>query len=146
MMGDNYSHVRDHLNKVRRRQPKFICLNDDMNKTAEPDPRYWGRLLSVPWQSTSLSQAATDAQRLLRIVRPGDVAVRTTSQPLPYRFVPVRPTYLQHSNVRHLTRSQGRPAGGPPRGRVELLVWSASGAGRDWSRDSSLDEGERPHA
>ena len=39
MVGDNFTMVQDRLDHIRLTTPKFICLNDDMNKTHDPDPR-----------------------------------------------------------------------------------------------------------
>jgi hypothetical protein len=38
MVPDNYTMVSERLADIRLRMPKFICLNDDMNKTHEPPP------------------------------------------------------------------------------------------------------------
>jgi hypothetical protein len=37
--GDNYDKVREQLHHMRVDRKKFTCINDDMNKTADPDPR-----------------------------------------------------------------------------------------------------------
>lgn len=39
MVGNNYTSVQARLDEIREKMPKFICLNDDMNKTHAPDPR-----------------------------------------------------------------------------------------------------------
>eukprot|EP00808_Paulinella_micropora_P024476 g15461.t1 len=39
MVGNNWTVVRDRLDEIRATQHKFICLNDDMSKTDNPDPR-----------------------------------------------------------------------------------------------------------
>jgi len=39
MVGDNYTLVQRRLDEIRTTGHKFICLNDDMNKTHAPDPR-----------------------------------------------------------------------------------------------------------
>jgi len=39
MVGDNYTDVQRRLDEIRITGHKFICLNDDMNKTHDPDPR-----------------------------------------------------------------------------------------------------------
>jgi hypothetical protein len=36
MVPDNYTIVSNRLAEIRLRMPKFICLNDDMNKTHDP--------------------------------------------------------------------------------------------------------------
>lgn len=39
MIGNNYTKVKKRLDELRKKGPKFMCLNDDMNKTHDPDPR-----------------------------------------------------------------------------------------------------------
>lgn len=39
MVPDDYDAVQRRLDEIRTQGHKFICLNDDMNKTHDPDPR-----------------------------------------------------------------------------------------------------------
>mmetsp|Transcript_30 Transcript_30/g.65 ORF Transcript_30/g.65 Transcript_30/m.65 type:complete len:345 (-) Transcript_30:119-1153(-) len=39
MVPDNYEQVQERLDHIMVKQPKFICLNDDMNKTHDPPAR-----------------------------------------------------------------------------------------------------------
>jgi UDP-N-acetylglucosamine-lysosomal-enzyme len=39
MVPDDFNKAQKRLDDIRVKMPKFICLNDDMNKTHDPDPR-----------------------------------------------------------------------------------------------------------
>jgi hypothetical protein len=45
MMGENVTKVRDTLDHIRRKQPKFVCINDDV-KSDDPDPALFTTLRS----------------------------------------------------------------------------------------------------
>jgi hypothetical protein len=44
MVGNDYDVVKKRLDELRQKGPKFICLNDDMNKTHDPEPKLLGAL------------------------------------------------------------------------------------------------------
>jgi UDP-N-acetylglucosamine-lysosomal-enzyme len=44
MVGNDYDKVKKRLDELRQKGPKFICLNDDMNKTHDPEPKLLGAL------------------------------------------------------------------------------------------------------
>lgn len=71
MVHDNDTKTRKDLDSLRHEQRKFVCLNDDMNKT-HPNPKvaHWARNASLIF-----SIGHRSASRLLSVVFPAAVPV-----------------------------------------------------------------------